>query len=436
MEPKTTPHPDRRRFCGGLAHLFLAAAVALLTGAALALGQTPTKVPTTLAHQSEQTRAAPAGETRRIAIVLAREQRDLSPPISPLDVRPPDDGIAGARLAINDNNTTGRFLGQEFTLTVVQNSNAAELIADAKTQVDAGASFIIADASAQTLLALADAMKGRDALILNAGASDDRLREQDCRPNVVHTAPSRAMLADALAQYLRWKRWQRWFLVYGTEPGDEAFADALRRSAKRFGLKIVEERQFKDDVGSRADGGHEQIQERIPAFTQRASAHDVLLVADESGRFGEYFPYRTFDPRPVAGTQGLVPTSWHPALEQWGATQIQNRFRRLANRPMESLDYDAWVAVRAIGEAATRSKTASPADLISYLKSPGFELGAFKGRKLTFRDWDGQLRQPILIGTAKLPVSVSPQPGFLHQFTELDTLGFDKPETNCRAYGP
>src|SRR5215470_7897424 len=434
MGRESTTQPHRRRFCGGLAHLFLAAAVALLAGAALALGQTPAT--RALAYQSGQTRAAPGGETRRIAIVLARELRDLPPPISPLDVRPPDDGVAVARLAISDNNTTGRFLGQEFTLTVVQSNNAAELIADAKKQVDAGASFVIADASAPTVLALADAVKGRDALILNAGASDDRLREQDCRPNVVHTAPSRAMLTDALAQYLRWKRWQRWLLVYGTEPADEAFANALRRSAMRFGLKIVEERQFKDDVGSRADGGHEQIQERIPAFTQRASAHDVLLVADESNRFGEYFPYRTFDPRPVAGTQGLVPTSWHPALEQWGATQIQNRFRRVANRPMESLDYDAWVAVRAIGEAATRSKTTAPPDLIAYLKSPAFELGAFKGRKLTFRDWDGQLRQPILIGTAKLPVSVSPQPGFLHQVTELDTLGFDKPETNCRAYAP
>jgi ABC transporter substrate binding protein (PQQ-dependent alcohol dehydrogenase system) len=417
MGRKSTTQSDRRHFCGGLAHLFPAAAVALLTGAAIALGQTPA----TLASQSEEPHAAPAREIRRIAIVLARELRDLPPPISPLDNRPADDGVAGARLAINDNNTTGRFLGQEFTLTVVQSSNAAELIADA---------------SAPTLLALADTVKGRDALILNAGASDDRLREQDCRPNVVHTAPSRSMLADGLAQYLRWKRWQRWFLVYGTEPDDKAFADALRRSATRFGLKIVEERQFSDDVGSRADGGHEQIQERIPAFTQRASAHDVVMVADESGRFGEYFPYRTFDPRPVAGTQGLVPTSWHPALEQWGATQIQNRFRRLANRPMESLDYDAWVAVRAIGEAATRSKTTAPADLIAYLKSPGFELAAFKGRKLSFRDWDGQLRQPILIVTAKLPVSVSPQPGFLHQFTELDTLGFDKPETNCRAYAP
>ena len=119
MGRKSTTQPDRRHFCGGLAYLFPAAAVVLLTGAASALGQAPA----TPASQSEQTRAAPAGQIRRIAIVLARELRDLPPPLSPLDVRPPDDGVAGARLAINDNNTTGRFLGQEFTLAIVQSSN-------------------------------------------------------------------------------------------------------------------------------------------------------------------------------------------------------------------------------------------------------------------------------------------------------------------------
>jgi len=29
-------------------------------------------------------------------------------------------------------------------------------------------------------------------------------------------------------------------------------------------------------------------------------------------------------------------------------------------------------------------------------------------------------------------LSVSPQEGFLHQTSELDTLGLDKPETKCR----
>ena len=374
-------------------------------------------------------------QLHRIAIVLARQRRDLPPPLSLLDMPPPDDGVAGARLAINDNNTTGRFIKQEFTLEVVEKGDIRELVAQVKKHVEDGVSFIVADASPQAMVELADSLKDRRALILNAGSSDDRLREQDCRSNVVHTAPSRTMLADALAQYLVWKQWRRWFLVHGTGPGDEAFAAALRRAAKRFGAKIVEQRPFQVEAGSRrADGGHEQIQEQIPAFTQNVPAHDVLTVADEAGQFGEYFPYRSWDARPVAGTHGLVPTSWHPALEQWGATQFQNRFRRLANRPMRQLDYDVWVAVRSIGEAATRAKSVEPADMIAHLKSADFELAAFKGRKLSYRAWDGQLRQPILIATAKLPVTVSPQPGFLHQFSELDTLGIDKPETACRAY--
>ncbi len=375
-----------------------------------------------------------AGEVKRVSIVLARQLRDVAPPLSLLDVPPPDDGIAGARLAISDNNTTGRFLKQEFALEVVESGDIPDLVAQVDKQVESGASFIVADASPQAVVALADSLQGRRALILNAGASDDRLREQDCRPNVVHTAPSRAMLADALAQYLVWKQWRRWFLVSGTSPEDEAFAAAVRRAAKRFGARIVEERAFKSEVGSRrADGGHEQIQQQIPSFTQNAPAYDVLVVADEGGQFGEYFPYRSWDARPVAGTQGLVPVSWHPALEQWGATQFQNRFRRLANRPMRPLDYDVWVAVRSIGEAATRAKSAAPADMIEHLKSNDFDLAAFKGRKLTYRAWDGQLRQPLLIVTAKLPVTVSPQPGFLHQFSELDTLGIDKPESGCGA---
>jgi ABC transporter substrate binding protein (PQQ-dependent alcohol dehydrogenase system) len=419
----------RRSFAVGIARRL--SLVLSLVAAQLHLAQPVASQPS--AREGLQTPAP--NQLHQITIVLARQRRDLAPPLSLLDMPPADDGVAGARLAINDNNTTGRFTKQEFRLEVVEKADTAELIAQVKQHVEGGVSFIVADASPQTTVALADALKDRRALILNAGSGDDRLREQDCRPNVVHTAPSRTMLADALAQYLVWKQWRRWFLVYGTQPDDQAFAAALRRAAKRFGAKIVEERPFKHESGSRrADGGHEQIQQQIPTFTQNVPTYDVLMVADEGGQFGEYFPYRSWDARPVAGTNGLVPMSWHPALEQWGATQFQNRFRRLANRPMRPLDYDVWVAVRSIGEAATRVKSAEPAEMIAYLKSADFDLAAFKGRKLNYRAWDGQLRQPILIATAKLPVTVSPQPGFLHQFSELDTLGIDKPETSCRGY--
>jgi len=368
-----------------------------------------------------------------VGILLLRETLDRPPPLSLLDIPPNDEGLAGARLAVTDNNNTGRFLGQEFRLDAIESASADELLAEAGKRLAAGQNFLVLAVRPQTALKLADALKGKDALLFNAGAPDESLREEDCRANILHTGPSRAMLADALAQYLVWKQWRRWFLIRGQRPEDEAYAEAVRRAAKRFGARIVEERVFKAESGSRrTDGGHEQIQQQIPLFTQNAAAHDVVVVADESDLFGEYLPYRTWEPRPVAGTQGLTPTSWHPALEQWGATQFQNRFRRASNRTMRPLDYDVWLAVRSIGEAATRTKSTGYREIAAYLRSPEFEIAGFKGQKLTFRPWNGQLRQPILLGTPKLPVSVSPQPGFLHQSSVLDTLGNDRPETKCK----
>ncbi len=371
-----------------------------------------------------------------VPLLIARELQDEPLPISLLDLPPADLGVAGAKLAVADNNTTGRFMNQKFTMEELEDADPAKLIQDVVAKVDAGAHFILADMAPATLLKLADAIKGKDAVIINYGAPDDRLREEDCRANVLHSAPTRSMLADALAQYLIWKKWNRWLLVLGPRDEDKLFADAIRRSAKRFGGKIVEERPFVYETGSsrRSDGGYEQIQQQIPTFTQSAPEYDVLLIADEANVFGDYFPYRTWDARPVAGTAGLIAASWHPAIELWGGTQFQNRFKRSSDRNLRPEDYNAWLAARMVGEAASRTKSGSFRDLFTYLKSPQFEVAGFKGVGLSVRNWNGQVRQPVPVVTPKLLVSVSPQPGFLHQSSELDTLGVDKPETKCKAY--
>ncbi|MDX1718453.1 MAG: branched-chain amino acid ABC transporter substrate-binding protein, partial [Anderseniella sp.] len=267
----------------------------------------------------------------------------------------------------------------------------------------------------------------------NAGATDNRLRNDDCRANVIHTAPSRAILADGLAQYLIWKQWRNWFLVHGSNPQDKALADALRRAAKRFGAKIVAEKEYVDTGGARqSDSGHVLVQKQIPAFTQDTDDYDVLVAADENEVFGTYLPYRTWLPRPVAGTSGLRMESWHPSFEGWGAAQIQNRFEKAAGRRMTGLDMQAWTAVRMVGEAATRTKSGDPKKIEAFIKDPDFSIAAFKGQKVTLRGWNLQLRQPVLLADGKNVVSISPQAGFLHQFSELDTLGYDKPESTCK----
>jgi ABC transporter substrate binding protein (PQQ-dependent alcohol dehydrogenase system) len=345
-----------------------------------------------------------------------------------------NDGIAGARLAIEDNNTTGKFLNQHFTLEEIRLMEGDDVV-KAATDLASRNGFIIADLPAEALLKAADTLSDRKTVLLNAGSIDDRLREQDCRANVIHVAPTRSMLADALAQYLVWKQWKRWLLVVGSHDQDKLYAEALRRAAARFGAKIVQERIFEDAGGARrTDSGVTLIQRQMPVFTQQAPAYDVLVAADESEVFASYLPYRTWDPRPVVGSAGLVPTSWDPAQDQWGAIQMQNRFIKLNSRRMTALDMQAWTAVRIIGEAASRTNSGDPQSLFGFLKGPDFSIAAFKGQRLTLRDWNLQLRQPILLVDGRMVVSVSPQEGFLHQVSELDTLGVDRPETKCKLH--
>jgi len=351
--------------------------------------------------------------------------------ISLLDVPPADDGVAGAKLAIADNNTTGRFLKQMFALEEVRLKEADDPAAAVAALAERGVTAVIADLPPDALLKAADA--GRDLLFFNTGAPDDRLREEDCRANVIHTAPTRSMLADGLAQYLVWKKWRRWLLVTGSHPKDKLFADAIKRSAARFGAKIVQERTFEDTGGARrTDSGIAQIQRQIPMFTQSAPDYDVLVATDESDVFAPYLPYRTWEARPVAGSAGLIPKSWDAAHDQWGANQLQNRFIAMFSRRMTERDGNAWAAARMIGEAASRGHAKDPKAMLAFFKSGGFSLAAFKGQRLTLRDWNLQLRQPILLADGRVIVSVSPQEGFLHQVSELDTLGYDRPETKCR----
>lgn len=351
--------------------------------------------------------------------------------ISLLDVPPANDGLAGAQLAIEDNNTTGKFLNQKFLLEEVRLKESDDPAAAVTALAGRGVSIVIADLPADALLKAADAQ--RALLFFNAGALDERLREEDCRANVIHTAPTHSMLADGLAQYLLWKKWRRWLLVTGSHPKDRLYASALRRAAMRFGAKIVAERVFEDTGGARrTDSGVVQIQRQIPVFTQSAPDYDVLVAADESEVFANYLPYRTWEARPVAGSAGLVPKSWDAAHDQWGANQLQSRFIAMFSRRMTARDGQAWVAARMIGEAISRKQTTDPKAMMEFFTSSDFALAAFKGQKLTLRDWNLQLRQPILLSDGRVIVSVSPQEGFLHQVSELDTLGYDRPETKCK----
>lgn len=377
--------------------------------------------------------AVARAEQLSVAVTYLGRQEPPPQPLSLVEPILSDEGLRGAEQGLVDNQTTGRFLKHDYALKQRISGPDADIAAEFKNALAAGERLFVADLREPDLLAIAPLADEAGAVVFNGRAQDDDLRTDRCFRSVFHTAPSRSMKSDALAQYLVWKRWPRWFLVYGSHPEDQALAAAYRRSATKFGATIVSEKIYEDLGGARrTDTGHVQVQTQMPVFTQDGGDYDVLIAADEADVFAEYLPYRTWDARPVAGSAGLVPTAWNRVQEQWGGTQMQRRFEKTAGRPMTERDYGSWIAMRAIGEAVTRAQTIDPAVLHEYLLSEKFEVAGFKGQGLSFRRWDQQMRQPMILVTPRMLVSVSPQDQFLHQRTPLDTLGFDEPESRCR----
>lgn len=352
---------------------------------------------------------------------------DRGPLLSNVIPEPEDAGLRGAELGIADSNSSGRFLKQRYELTAADADDAQSLLEAARQQHADGIRLFVVNAPADALRQLSAAMP--DSLLVNAGSPDDALRVSDCAVNVLHTLPSRAMLTDSLVQFLAFRRWNRALLIVGQTDDDKAYAEALRRAAKRFGVRIVAEKPWTFDNDQRRTA-----QSEMPVFTQ-TTEYDVVLVADERGDFGEYVPYQTWYPRPVAGTQGLTPTGWHKSVETYGAAQLQKRFEAHAGRWMNDRDFAAWIGVRSIATGVTKLKEADPAKLRELALSADLPIDGFKGRKLSYRPWNGQLRQPIPVVHPRALVATAPLDGFLHPFSELDTLGFDEPESKCRLAG-
>ena len=415
---------------------------AALTIAALALAALASATPAlaappldrSLAQAADSERPAPAPQRRKRALKTVPihyfERRVERPtPLNNEDPIPDDEGLKGAELGVADSIATGRFVGLTFELKPTVVEPGADVAAAFTDLLDREKpAFVAVNAPADDLLAVADLAARRGVVLFNIGAPDARLRDADCRAGLLHTLPSRDMLTDALFQFLSFKRWMRVLLVVGPGPADKLYAEAIRRSARKFGAKIVEERAFDAQGADIRDGAIDEL-----TIATRGAEHDVVAVADEADQFGYSLPYNTASPRPVVGTHGLSPAGWGRPVESWAAVQLQDRFRKLAGRPMRPVDYAGWMAIHAVGEAAVQLKSAEAPAIRELLLSEGFEVGGFKGRALSLRPWNGQLRQPIYLLWPSAVIATAPIEGFLHQKTELDTLGLDRSESRCSA---
>lgn len=285
-----------------------------------------------------------------------------------------------------------------------------------------GAAVLLVDLPTDWTLAVADAVK---VPVLNVSDPADRLRQQDCRARLFHLMPSERMRSDAIAQALVARKWSKLLLLTGPSPQDAQRAAAAQTSIRRYGLQVVTSKPFKLSADPR------ERDLANPLLLTAGSAYDAVWIVDSDGEFARTLPYRTVLPRPVVGDAGLVALAWHAQFERFGAPQVSRRFAKAAKRPMTAHDWAAWMAGKALVAAATAVPKGPAAAWAKALATT--PLDGSKGTVLSFRAWDGQLRQTMLLTDGQGVIAQAPIEGLLHPSNVLDTLGVDAPEKACKA---
>ena len=309
---------------------------------------------------------------------------------------------------------------------VVPAANRDTARAAAQQAEKSGAAAVITDLDVPSTLAVADAVK---LPVLNVGQAADALRERDCRAHLWHLIPSERMRADALAQALVARKWTGVLLLQGPSADDAARGAAAQASIKRYGLKLVATKPFKLSSDPR-----ERDLANPLLLTGGGLTYDTVWVVDSDGEFARSLPYRTALPRPVVGDAGLAALAWHAQFERFGAPQVVRRFAKAHGRAMTAQDWASWMAGRALVAAALAAPNGPATAWTKALAAN--ELDGSKGVAMSFRPWDGQLRQPLLLTDGQGVIGTAPADGVLHPKNTLDTLGADAPEKLCKARTP
>ena len=328
----------------------------------------------------------------------------------------------GLQVALKEAKFELEAAGAALVLDTVPVASAAAAREAAARAEKGGAAVVLADLPADWLLAAADAVK---LPVMNLGAAEDRLREADCRARLLHLIPSERMRADALAQTLTSQRWSSVLLLTGPSAQDAQRSAVAQAAIRRYGLKLAAAKPFKLSADPR------ERDLANPRLLTGNLQYDVVWVVDSDGEFARALPYRTALPRPVVGDAGLTAQAWSAQFERFGAPQVSRRFAKATGRAMTAHDWSAWMAGKALVAAASEVPKGPAAALAQALGT--LEFDGSKGVPMSFRAWDGQLRQPMLMTDGQGVVATAPVEGVQHPRNSLDTLGADAPEKLCKA---
>lgn len=293
--------------------------------------------------------------------------------------------------------------------------------------------LLIFDLPKSVMIEAAKIADQNGALAINASLTDEDLRDEICLPGFYHSLPSDRMYFDALSQFLVHSGWRKVLLVHGTNNDDLRRTALLAEAIERFGATISDERAFTLSHHP-DDRDHNQ-----PEFLTGGSSYDVVAVIDSKRDYGRRIEYKTRRARPVVGDVGLIPRAWHYALERYGAPQLNERYRAIEpvitdpQTAMTDAEFAAWASVKFVTNSIKQQHiSGEQLNLRAVFKDPESRVDLYKGTRGSFRDWNHQLRHPILLTSTNYVVDIAPMPKFLHPKHYVDTLGADRPESSCQ----
>ena len=334
--------------------------------------------------------------------------------------------LSGAKVAIRESRILSRSLGIKFKLVEKSIPSDGDYLSAINSLIKDGVKVFLMDVPIQILRAVTIKLRKEPVLLFNIRNRDNDLRNKNCSVNLYHSIPSYRMLTDALAQYLVKRGWKDVLLLRGPEKNDHAYADAFVSSARRLRIDIVDDRKF-----TLSNDPRERSKSNVSLLTGGID-YDVVFVADSQGEFGRYVAYRTYLPRPIVGDEGLTPVAWHWTWERHGAPQLNQRFARIEkDRHMRSEDWAAWIGIKSVVTAIRKMKSQDIKIIQKFLKDDRTTIDNYKGNPGSYREWNNQFRQPILLHTHNAVVARAPIDGFLHQINNLDTIGYDQGESKC-----
>ena len=257
--------------------------------------------------------------------------------------------IAGAELGLKDIKPFQRMSKVKFNLIkkrIKASEDASETIYNHIIKNDI--KFILLDFPVAELLQITNKINDLNITAINVSSKNNELRSSQCSKNLFHTIPSERMLSDSLAQYLSEKKWRKILVLIGPLEIDEAKAKSFIESAKQFGLKITDKRNFVLGNDPRARDQNDLD------FLTGSAKYDAVYIADTHKEFSYRVPFATHRPAIVIGSSGLIPRAWHWSYLRHGAPQVHGRFERMHKRRMTEEDWAAWIAMRAVAEALVR----------------------------------------------------------------------------------